>query len=165
MKLRFFSVPVLDGEAEARELNQFLGAYRIINIEKHLVHHQTAALWAVCVTYHEAADRAPVKKGNIDYKEVLPPEEFAVYAALRDLRKHVADQEAIRIYHIFTNAELAAMVTGRVTTVSGLQEIEGIGPAKIKKYGAAFLELLSQRIPELRSSQGSDNGETGQRPA
>jgi hypothetical protein len=34
------------------------------------------------------------------------------------------------------------MVRQKVTSLSALEQISGVGPARTKKYGAAFLELL-----------------------
>ena len=60
------------------------------------------------------ADKARAATGpKIDYKEVLNEVDFAVFARLRDLRKVISDKEAIPAYSIFTNEQLAAMVTGQ----------------------------------------------------
>ncbi len=79
---------------------------------------------------------------KVDYKEVLSAEDFAVFSKLRDLRKALAEKEAIPAYSIFTNEQLAAMVTGKVESQAALAKIEGIGAARIEKYGAAFLTVL-----------------------
>jgi hypothetical protein len=50
----------------------------------------------------------------VDYKEVLNEADFAVFSRLRDLRKVIAEKEAVPAYAIFTNEQLAAMVTGKV---------------------------------------------------
>ena len=75
-------------------------------------------------------------KNKIDYKDVLKPEEFAVFAKLRDLRKQIAQAEAVPVYTIFTNEQLADMVRAKVTTRAGLGKIDGIGEARVEKYGA-----------------------------
>jgi hypothetical protein len=50
----------------------------------------------------------------VDYKEVMNEADFAVFSRLRDLRKVIAEKEAVPAYAIFTNEQLAAMVTGKV---------------------------------------------------
>ncbi len=82
------------------------------------------------------------KKGRIDYKEVLSPEDFEVYAALRELRKQVAEQEGVPPYAVFNNAHLAEMVQKRIRSSEELAQIAGVGPSKIEAHGARFLERL-----------------------
>jgi superfamily II DNA helicase RecQ len=78
----------------------------------------------------------------VDYREVLAEAEFVIFSRLRDLRKAIADKEAVPAYSIFTNEQLAAMVTGKVDSISGMEAIPGIGAARVGKYGEAFLALL-----------------------
>jgi superfamily II DNA helicase RecQ len=80
---------------------------------------------------------------KVDYKEVLSSEDFAVFAKLRDLRKVISEKEAVPAYSIFTNEQLAAMVTGKVDTLAAMGTIPGVGAARIDKYGAAFLAALN----------------------
>ena len=46
---------------------------------------------------------------------------------------------------VFTNEQLAQMVQGRATTRSDLEKIDGVGDARIEKYGPRFLELLNRQ--------------------
>ena len=149
MKVKFFSVPALDPGAAEEDLNRFLGGHRVLAVDRQLVHDRSAAYWAVCVTYLEGQGKAPVKKGKIDYREVLPADEFAVFARLRSLRKTIADREAVPAYALFTNEHLATMVRQRVVTAEDLGAIPGVGPARVDKYGQAFLEVLAEAIPRL----------------
>ena len=48
------------------------------------------------------------------------------------------------VYSIFTNAQLAAMAERRILDAASLREIEGLGQARIDKYGARFLALMVQ---------------------
>jgi superfamily II DNA helicase RecQ len=81
----------------------------------------------------------------VDYKEVLNEADFAVFSRLRDLRKVIAEKEAVPAYAIFTNEQLAAMVTGKVESLTEMGKIDGIGAARIEKYGAAFLKALTEK--------------------
>ncbi len=49
-----------------------------------------------------------------DYKELLNPEDFAVFAHCAEPRKAIAQAEAVPVYTVFTNEQLAQMVTNRV---------------------------------------------------
>ena len=80
---------------------------------------------------------------KIDYKELLNEADFTVFARLRDLRKVISDKEAIPAYSIFTNEQLASMVTGKVDSLTAMGSIPGVGAARIEKYVAAFLASLT----------------------
>ena len=64
------------------------------------------------------------------------------FVQLRDLRKSIAQAEAVPVYTVFTNEQLAAMVRARVTTRAGLGKIDGVGEARIEKYGPRVLPVL-----------------------
>jgi len=54
----------------------------------------------------------------------------------------VAQAEGVPLYAVFTNEQLAAIVQQRVESLAALGEIEGIGPARLERYGAGVLERL-----------------------
>ncbi len=144
MKYRFFHIPALDSEAEETALNDFCARHRVASVEKSLVVNGLSSYWAVCVTYQDGTSKLPVvRKGRIDYREVLNEADFAIFARLRTLRKELAENEGVPAYALFTNEQLAGMVTGRVTNAADLQAIEGVGEGKMHKYGEAFLALLT----------------------
>ena len=88
----------------------------------------------------EATD--PGSKSRVDYREVLPPDQFHIFAKLRDLRKRIAKEDGVPPYALFTNEQLADMVRGSVRTEAELARIDGIGPSRIGKYAVRFLEIL-----------------------
>jgi ribonuclease D len=79
----------------------------------------------------------------VDYKEVLKPEEFEVFSRLRDWRKATADKEGVPVYVVLTNEQLAQMVQKKTNSKAGLKEIEGVGDARVEKYGDALLQILT----------------------
>ena len=119
--------------------------------------------WSVCVEWTPGRPITPApsgtdRKSRIDYREVLPPDQFAIYSKLRELRKEFADKEGVPPYAVFTNEHLADMVRKKITTTASLQTLEGVGPAKVEKYGDAFLKLLTPALSDTESNQ-SDTGE------
>lgn len=146
MQLRFFTIPVIGGDEAAEELNRFLAGHRILALDRHLASDGSTSVWALCVSYETAADSrpAPAKRGKVDYRELLDEADFTVYARLRTLRKEIAESEGVPVYSLFTNEQMAEMVTRRVSSASALHEIPGIGDARLKKYGDAFLEALAE---------------------
>ena len=73
---------------------------------------------------------------------MLPPDQFTVFVKLRDLRKQLAQAEAVPVYTIFTNDQVAEMVRRRVHTRADLEGIAGVGDARVGKYGLQFLAAL-----------------------
>ena len=85
-------------------------------------------------------------KNRIDYKELLSPEDFAVFAKLREWRKQQADESSVPVYTIFTNQQLAEMVTLHIVSKTELRDIEGVGESRVKKYADAILPVLQQAL-------------------
>lgn len=147
MQLKLFLLPVKNLAAAEVEMNAFLRSHRVLAVKKEFVSDGENSFWTFCVEYLESAPGstgAPGLSGRpkVDYKEVLPPEEFEVFSRLRDWRKTEAEKEGVPVYVVFTNEQLADMVKKRASTKTALREIEGVGDARIEKYGAAVLERL-----------------------
>ena len=163
MAFIFFTVPIQDSGRAQEELNAFLRGHRILSVDRRWVEQGASSFWSFCVDYLEGApadgggyrgSRGPGGRAKIDYREALKPEDFAVFARLRDLRKELAQAEAVPVYTIFTNEQLAQMVQSRATTKAALEKIAGVGDARIEKYGGRMLEVLSQAWKDAHEADG-----------
>ncbi|TNE82601.1 MAG: ATP-dependent DNA helicase RecQ, partial [Gammaproteobacteria bacterium] len=67
----------------------------------------------------------------------------AGWEALRACRKELAEQQGVPPYVIFHDATLFDMLERRPGTLSDLAEVNGVGAAKLEKYGEIFLEALA----------------------
>lgn len=148
MPIKFFAVPALDpGEAEA-ELNRFMRGHRVVTNTRELAVGSGGPVWCVAVEYIDApipagaGGDANARRTKVDYREALPPAEFARFSKLRDLRKKMADEEAVPVYAVFTNEQLALIAQKQPKTTAALQEVDGVGEGKSKKYGDRVLALL-----------------------
>ena len=65
-----------------------------------------------------------------------------VFEELRALRKQLADAQSVPAYIVFNDGTLRAMADRLPMTASELLDVPGVGPAKLERYGDAFLELL-----------------------
>jgi ATP-dependent DNA helicase RecQ len=65
-----------------------------------------------------------------------------LFERLRSLRRRLADREGVPAYVVFSDATLREMASGVPRTLGELRSIFGVGPAKLARYGEAFLELL-----------------------
>ena len=68
----------------------------------------------------------------------LPVDE-ALFDELRALRKRLADEQNVPAYVVFSDATLAEMAARRPATSAALLEVNGVGQAKLERYGEAFL--------------------------
>ena len=151
MPFEFIQIPA-NGQGGAKEaLNRLLSGNRIASVRKEFVSNGGDSLWAFCVETVDGSggpgngsERARMVP-KVDYREVLGDEEFAMFARLRSLRKEVAEKEAVPAYSVFTNEQLAAMVTGKVDSLASMQAIAGIGASRVSKYGGAFLAVLTAK--------------------
>ena len=146
MKVAFFTIPVLDPTSTQQTVNQFLSQHRVVSVDRQLVTSNDCSVWALCVTYIDAQAIPSTKptKERVDYKEILTPEEFDVFSSLRELRKTVAAQQGINLYHVFTNDQLAAIVQKRMTTKAQVAGISGVGKARAENFAPIFLEAMKQ---------------------
>lgn len=152
MRFQFFRIPASEAGAYVEAFNTFLASNPVSAIDRHFVDLGENSYWAFAVTVTEASGAQKAgdrNKPRVDYREVLSKEDFAVYAALRNVRKDLASKDGIPAYYVFGNEQLAAMVTGRVTTMQGIEAIPGVGPAKATRYAAPMLEVLRQKVPAL----------------
>lgn len=150
MQLKLFVIPIKNvNEAEA-EMNGFLRGHRVLAVRKEFVPDGENSFWSFCVEYLDGTAAAAGSRvigsrvPKVDYKEVLKPEEFELFSRLRDWRKAEAGKEGVPVYAVFTNEQLAQVVQKKINTQAGLKEIEGVGEARMEKYGEALVQLLTQ---------------------
>jgi len=67
-----------------------------------------------------------------------------LFQRLRALRRALADAEGVPAYIVFSDAVLARMAAERPTDEAGLLAVAGVGPAKLARYGQAFLRVLRE---------------------
>ncbi len=144
MKIHVFNIPACDSELLTKELNQLLSSHRIADVRKEFVESGIHSFWSICVTTVSPEIPSPsINKSRIDYRDVLPEADFAVFARLRTLRKELAESDGVPPYAIFTNEQLAEMVKQRITSLTALRGISGVGAARVEKYGNRFIEQIN----------------------
>lgn len=86
---------------------------------------------------------APVRELPLGLPNV---ESEDLFEALRELRKRLADQEALPAYIVLSDKVLHLLSTSRPTTIEEFGNISGIGEYKKKKYGKEFINLIQKYI-------------------
>ena len=71
-----------------------------------------------------------------------------LYAMLKDLRKKVSQKHQLPPYVIFQDVSLEQMATVYPITLEELQNIQGVGAGKARRYGKEFVELIKKHCEE-----------------
>ena len=71
-----------------------------------------------------------------------------LYAILRDLRKKMATKLHVPPYVIFQDPSLEQMATMYPITLQELQNIQGVGAGKAKRYGQEFCDIIKRHCEE-----------------
>lgn len=146
MQIKVFNIPVSNAEESTDLLNRFLRANKIISIEKQF-YLSSDPCWTVLVTYlpgNNVQEENGYRSKKVDYKATLPADVFEVFSKLRAIRKRLAADDAVPAYAVFTDAELARIAALKDMSAKGLATIEGVGEARIAKYGVKMIQALNE---------------------
>ncbi|BES71459.1 DNA helicase RecQ [Marinobacter nanhaiticus D15-8W] len=83
------------------------------------------------------------KSGGGSAKRAIVIEDQAAWDTLRAKRKELADEQGVPPYVIFHDTTLLEMLERRPKSLDEMGEVNGIGAAKLEKYGQAFLEVIA----------------------
>ncbi|WP_158729765.1 MULTISPECIES: DNA helicase RecQ [unclassified Flavobacterium] len=103
---------------------------------------------------NEKVQLTAVQKLNVEKQETKVSKSKTVanslFENLRKLRYEISKEESVPAYVIFSDAALRQMETERPTSENELLAIDGVGKAKLEKYGSAFI----QAILDFQKSKG-----------
>ena len=78
-----------------------------------------------------------------DESTELTPEAAAVFEKLRGWRAGAAREQSVPAYVIFHDATLRQIAAQQPSTLAGLAAVNGVGEAKLARYGQQILDLLT----------------------
>ena len=104
---------------------------------------------------------APGKAANrkSGWRSQLSASDLPLFNALRECRSKRAGRVGISPYMVCSNKQLASMINARPRSLSKLGAIDGIGRAKLEKYGQDLLAMLAR--PRGDSADIQDPGPAG----
>jgi ATP-dependent DNA helicase RecQ len=89
------------------------------------------------------------RKGLVRVRESAPeddvsldPDGIELLGRLKGLRTHIAREEKVPPYVVFSDRTLTAMAARRPGSLRSLADLPGVGPVKLDKYGHRFLAVL-----------------------
>jgi len=140
MQIKLFAIPIGDNGTALQELNAFLKAHKILEIEQKLTSNKNGSCWCFCIRYLEEAHVFSGSKGKVDYRQMLDDSTFRKFARLREIRKKVAATEGISAFIVFTDEELVALANLEEITVRSMLGIKGIGEKKVERFAHYFID-------------------------
>jgi ATP-dependent DNA helicase RecQ len=63
---------------------------------------------------------------------------------LRTVRSTIAREEHVPAYIVFSDRTLAELAVRRPRSLTAFQDVRGVGPMKLERYGARFLDAISK---------------------
>ena len=95
----------------------------------------------------------------------------ALFEQLRTLRRGLADEEGVPAFVVFGDATLRGLAEAKPITPEAMLRVSGVGPAKLERYGEAFLTVIREHAGDShlnhagpsRSGTGRPDGNTDSR--
>src|SRR3972149_8245705 len=145
--LRIFTLKYEERSESFNDSNMtnFLSDKELLRWESNFFERKNEYFWTVLVEYRPSiytqGESLLKKETNKDesYKEILTDNDWPLFNILREWRTEQSKKEGVPPYIICNNMQLARIVVKRPSSLNALQEIEGIGKAKIEKYGKDLL--------------------------
>ena len=95
-------------------------------------------------TQGTALKKGEYKRG--DFLRTLDEDDAALYGAIKDWRRHAAEEENVPPYVIFGDRTIEDLILKKPRTVRELLNVFGIGEIKAEKFGSAILKLVKNTI-------------------
>ncbi len=93
-------------------------------------------------------DKRPRREGGqlADVSDDLPlgAEEQRLLATLKTIRTAIAREEHVPPYIVFSDRTLAELAVRRPRSLTAFQDVRGVGPMKLERYGARFIDAISR---------------------
>lgn len=149
MQIKLFTIPITDSGAFLEEMNRFLRANKVLEVENQFVSNERGASWCFCVKYLPSVPGYQ-KTENIkkDFKSELSADVFKVFSNLREIRKQIAVEDAIPAYAVCTDQELAEIAALNEINENTLKSVKGFGDNKYKKYGQHFIQWYQSKAKD-----------------
>jgi len=153
MQFKIFTIPIGDNGSALDEMNRFLRANKVLDVQNQVVSNANGAYWCFCVRYIEKIySQNGDSKTKVDYKQVLDEVTFQKFSRLREIRKKLAADEGIPAFAVFTDEELAGLAKLETITVQNMLTIKGIGDKKVERFAKHFITR-----PEKNETTGTSD--------
>ena len=94
----------------------------------------------------------PVRK-SLRKRKVIEAVDRDLFAALKALRREIADERGVPAYVVFSDATLVDMCKKSPTSLYEMLEVSGVGRVKLELYGNRFLKVLKEFEDSFRPDE------------
>ena len=161
MRLFTLTLDNVLGAFDDTELQTFVKDKEVLSIRDHFFVKDETPYLVVLVTYHsphpeskEPSARTQAGENKEKWKEILEEADWPLFNTLRDWRNGLAREEGIPAYVICTNRQLAEIAHRRPPSLHKLASIEGMGKAKLERYGEKILKIVGPET--IEAEQGKE---------
>ncbi len=136
------------GGFDDAEMQRFLENKRVLSVTEQFFEHEKIPTWALLVSYRDLAPPAalprPVEaRGRVDWRARVPEPDRPLFDTLRKWRNDRAKRDGKPAYVLLTNRQLAAVVERRPVSRAALEEIEGVGEARLAAFGDELIQVIA----------------------
>ncbi|HOW13366.1 HRDC domain-containing protein [Methanosarcina sp.] len=151
-------------------MSGFLADKEILRWESHFFERKGEFFWTVLAEYRNSSMPVQVNHGEEklekkeeSYKTILNDADWPLFKMLKEWRGEESKKEGVPPYIICNNMQLARISVMRPTSLNALQGIDGIGKAKIEKYGKEILRIVSScgRLPTFDGERDQGGNMSG----
>lgn len=96
------------------------------------------------IPLHMKVARAEEKQKETSGEKADLPENAALFGRLKKVRSEIAKKQSVPAFVVFSDATLHDMCAKQPKTDDEFLEVSGVGLAKLKKYGEAFLPVIRE---------------------
>jgi len=123
----------------------------ILNVVEHFFHHGGLPYLLLVVHHRPPVDGERRRRSQSGKRPAddLAPDDRRLFEKLRAWRQGRAETDAVPVYVVSNNRQLAAIASRRPKTLEQLREVEGIGESKAARYGRDILRLVAEEADEV----------------
>ena len=142
---------VADGLVERGLLARAEGEYPTVNVTKsgrEWLRDRQALAMDMRVDQPARTLRRSASRGGDGGESGVPNTGYdtALFEQLRTLRRRLANDEGVPAFVVFSDATLRGLATARPVNRQAMLAVSGVGPAKLERYGDAFLSVVREHV-------------------
>ena len=151
-------------------LRAFMVDKDVVSLKEKFFFKDNVPYWSVMLMYKSKPKPTDVSKEaqkkvldtKDDYRSVLTEESTPLFNLLREWRNEKAKKAGSPPYILFTNIQLAEIAGKYPETLTQLASVEGVGRAKIKKYGEEILQIVKTLKGQQKAEKPAESKEAPQ---
>lgn len=151
MQIKIFTLKFdsLSGGFNDEVVQVFTKDKEVISIKDHFFFKNEVPYLTLMIQYtwtRSNLNSEAVQTKSENWKQELSEADRGLFDLLRNWRMKRSQKEGVPPYLLFSNAQLAKIVKARPQALAELAKIDGVGQAKIDKYGSEILEITKIQL-------------------